>query len=441
MTVSLVNDVSGEQTHLLAVLYCDVSRADEPAFAPVDLTVGRESQFRSIRALAAEFGGREAKTSAGGWVATFTSTVEALVCARALSSMAGWQAGGPSLSGGLSAGEVIDDPIGIGGGPVREAISLCRRALPEQILVADPLQVVVAPETARSFASAPRGAVAERWRGGRPLRLVAPPAPANVGPPAPGLRLRLNVLGWVQLEALSYEDGDPPLRQALMRGSQARAVLSMLALRRGPVHKEELAELLWTDTLPDHWEGAIRGLITKIRRFLDDGGLPSREVLVAEGGYYELHLPSGVTVDRDDATTLIAESEAALADGHPDVAAARARQAASILERRVLSGQDNTWFDQVRAELAHDQLAALDLWARADLAAGNIEGAKRAATETLALDPYRESSYRLLMQAHSASGSRGEALRTYEQCRRMLAEELGVGPASQTQALYLHLLG
>jgi DNA-binding SARP family transcriptional activator len=440
MTVSLVNDVSGERTHLLAVLYCDISRADEPAFAPLDLTVGRESQFRSIRALAAEFGGREAKTSAGGWAATFTSTVEALLCARALSSMAGWQAGGPSLSGGLSAGEIIDDPIGIGGGPVREAISLCRQALPEQILVADPLKVVVAQETARSFASAPRGAVAGGRRG-RPLRLLSPLAPAPILTPAPGLRLRLNVLGWVQLEVLTYEDGDPPLRQALMRGSQARAVLSMLALRRGPVHKEELAELLWTDTLPDHWEGAIRGLITKIRRFLDDGGLASREVLVAEGGYYELHPPSGVTVDRDDATTLIADSEAALADGHPDVAAARARQAATILERRLLSGQNNTWFDQVRAELAHDQLAALDLCARADLAGGNVEGAKRAATEALALDPYRESSYRLLMQAHSAAGSRGEALRTYEQCRRMLAEELGVGPASQTQALYLHLLG
>ena len=91
--------------------------------------------------------------------------------------------------------------------------------------------------------------------------------------------------------------------------------------------------------------------------------------------------------------------------------------------------------------MSHDRLAALELLARADLEAGNVEGARQAAAKALALDPYRESSYRLLMQAHAAGGSRGEALRTYERCRRMLADELGVGPATQTQTLYVQLLG
>ncbi|MDQ1355835.1 MAG: Bacterial transcriptional activator domain, partial [Acidimicrobiaceae bacterium] len=34
-----------------------------------------------------------------------------------------------------------------------------------------------------------------------------------------------------------------------------------------------------------------------------------------------------------------------------------------------------------------------------------------------------------------------EALRAYERCRRMLADDLGVAPAAQTQALYIELLG
>jgi DNA-binding SARP family transcriptional activator len=34
------------------------------------------------------------------------------------------------------------------------------------------------------------------------------------------------------------------------------------------------------------------------------------------------------------------------------------------------------------------------------------------------------------------SGRRDEALRQYESCRRSLREELGVGPARETQALY-----
>jgi len=483
MTVSVVNDIAGEQTRLLAVLYCDVSPDEEGGWAGLEIALWRENHFRAARELVVEYGGREATTAAGGWAATFLSTVEALLCARALSSLVGSQIGGPSLSGGLSAGEVIHGPLGIRGGPVHEAISLCWRALPRQVLVADPLKVVVAPETARSFASAcpdteavdmglgmrswsrtmPQGPDdagalrrGRRGRDGRTGRLMSLESPLRLlttgddeGPgtvilaPEPTTEhlLRLNVLGWVKLEAMPRMGGPQTLCPAFLRGCQARDVLSMLALRRGPVHKAELAELLWPDALPDHWEGAIRGLVTKIRRFLAAGGVADREVLVAEGGYYELRLPVGVTVDRDDATGLVAEAKVAQAAGRSADAAAGARQAVAILERRLQSGDSHPWFDQVRAELAIELLAALDLWAGADLAAGNTEGTKRATTEALAIDPYRESSYRLLMQAHSAAGSRAEALRTYEQCRRRLADELGVGPAPQTQALYIHLLG
>ena len=215
----------------------------------------------------------------------------------------------------------------------------------------------------------------------------------------------------------------------------------MLALRRGPVHKEEIAELLWPSSRPGHWEGALRGLVTKVRRFLDDGGLPGRDTLLSDDGFYELRLPKGVSVDRDVASALVASAEAAIAADQPEHAVALIRRAVPILERRLLSGRDDAWFDQVREELGRERVRALELWARAELAIGGIEAAKRAATETLAQDPYRESGYRLLMEAHAAAGSRGEALRTYEKCRKTLAEDLGVVPAPQTEALYLRLLG
>jgi len=517
--VSLVTDISDAQVEQLAVLYCDINPADGDNSTESEVGLWRVNYFRAAGEVAADYGGHEATTPAGGWAATFCSTVDALMCAQALASLVGWYAGGPSLSGGLSAGDVIHEPSGINGRPVWEAVALCRQALPRQVLVADPLKVVVAADTARSFApsslevsSLQAAALTEPtpepdgpWPGAPMPRIVASPprrsrhlphghtgrgsghldthargerlvsesalrlltrgdhevrtAPTTATPttalpaggpsplhspsaPAPPeaetdiTRLRLTVLGWVQIEA-----EEPSQRCCILRGSQARAVVSMLALRRGPVHKEELAELLWPAGLPEHWEGAIRGLVTKIRRFLEEGGLPARDTLVAEGGYYELRLPEGVTVDRDAAGALAGSATTALADGRYDEAVRMAHGAVTILERRLMSGLDNSWFDQVRAELAHERLAALELWARAELKSGNLEGAKRAATEALALDPYRECSYRLLMEAHAVAGSRGEALRIYERCRRMLAEDLGVGPAAQTQALYLHLLG
>jgi DNA-binding SARP family transcriptional activator len=486
--VSLVDNISGEQSQLLAVLYCDICARDARTSAESEIALWRARYQHGAVVLAAEYNGHETSAAAFGWALTFDSTIDALLCARELSSLVGRQRGGPSLSGGLSAGAVTRDAFGIGGVAVGEAIALCRRALPWQVLIADPLKMVVSERNARSFApavtgviadidSGPFGATVDRYGWRAPsLRLVTTNDPvaseataqisASVGtvvlrpttvppvthradlprtlPAATGERAgdlasnqtRLNILGWVQLDS-----EDSARHPVVLRGTQARTVLSMLALRRGPVHREELADMLWPGGMPGHWEGALRGLITKVRRFLDAGGLASKEVLVGDGGYYELRLPPGATVDRDHARALTSQAEQALSTGRSSEAVALACQAAAILERQLLSGPNDAWFDQVRAELAHDRMVALELWARADLAAGGTDGAIRAATEALALDPYRESSFRLLMQAHSSAGSRGEALRTYEQCRRMLAEELGVGPSPQTQALYIHLLG
>jgi predicted ATPase/DNA-binding SARP family transcriptional activator len=53
----------------------------------------------------------------------------------------------------------------------------------------------------------------------------------------------------------------------------------------------------------------------------------------------------------------------------------------------------------------------------------------------LALDPYRESAHRQLMTLLARTGQRSAALTHYETCRRLLADELGVEPAAETQAL------
>ena len=57
------------------------------------------------------------------------------------------------------------------------------------------------------------------------------------------------------------------------------------------------------------------------------------------------------------------------------------------------------------------------------------------------LDPYREASYVQLMRVHMSQGNRADALRAYEQCRDLLASDLGVNPSSQTEAAYREALG
>ncbi len=66
----------------------------------------------------------------------------------------------------------------------------------------------------------------------------------------------------------------------------------------------------------------------------------------------------------------------------------------------------------------------------------SYEQVRKAARRQLELDPWREAAHRQLMRALHLSGERTAALAQYQRCRRILAEELGVEPEEETQALY-----
>ncbi|MCA3575377.1 MAG: hypothetical protein IOC86_15775, partial [Aestuariivirga sp.] len=165
------------------------------------------------------------------------------------------------------------------------------------------------------------------------------------------------------------------------------------------------------------------------------------------------------------------------------------RQALAVL-RKELKGQDSSFFAATDAAFAlhpeHVEIdteallagargatrqsleAAMDLWRGpflADVKAGEpeieqwlrerreyftgkyigvmdrlvplLEGQRRieVAKQLVQADTLREASHRHLMEAYLAAGERPLALRHYESLRKLLKEELGVEPSSETQAL------
>lgn len=58
----------------------------------------------------------------------------------------------------------------------------------------------------------------------------------------------------------------------------------------------------------------------------------------------------------------------------------------------------------------------------------------------MALEPFREAGYRLLMRVQAGAGDRASALRVYERCRSLLSEEMGADPSPETQRPYLEIL-
>ena len=116
------------------------------------------------------------------------------------------------------------------------------------------------------------------------------------------------------------------------------------------------------------------------------------------------------------------------------------KTAATLLAQSFLPGEDGAWVEEKRCEFAELRSRALSVLADASLRSGDAREAVQWAEQTIALAPFRESGYRCLMEAHVASGNRAEALRVYEQCRRLLADELGTYPSPETESIYRELL-
>jgi predicted ATPase/DNA-binding SARP family transcriptional activator len=247
--------------------------------------------------------------------------------------------------------------------------------------------------------------------------------------------IRILLAGRVAVEA----DGEPVDEGGLGRLGRL-ALAYLVAERNRPATRTELAELLWGDDLPRSWETSLRGVALRLRGLLSAAGLPG-DVLTSALGCWQLLLPPETEVDVEVAAGDLARAEAALAQGRPEEARAAAGRAAAVAGRGFLLETDGPWVERRQADLRELHLRALEAVADADARLADWAGALRAAEEAVSVEPFRESAHLRLMQAHAGAGNRGEALRAYERCRRVLAEELGVNPSPATEAAYLSLLG
>jgi DNA-binding SARP family transcriptional activator len=110
-------------------------------------------------------------------------------------------------------------------------------------------------------------------------------------------------------------------RQLVLHGSQPRIVLAVLVLHRGqPVTADELAAALWPRTRSAHWEGAVRGVISKVRSFLHELGV-SAPVLDNIGHTYRLVCDDHVYIDLWKGESELEVARAHLLAGRSDAAA------------------------------------------------------------------------------------------------------------------------
>lgn len=210
-------------------------------------------------------------------------------------------------------------------------------------------------------------------------------------------------------------------------GRQGRLLFAFLAVNRNrTLLRDELIAALW----PDGRDGGLAPLLSKLRHI----------VPVEEN---RLQLPPGAWVDVEAAGDAVHRAESAVALGDFHRAWGPSQVAMFVSSRVFIPGEDAAWIDEVRRSLAALHLRALETYAHAGLGIGGTElsAAVRAGRELVRLEPYRETGYRILMQALAGEGNDAEALRVYDGLRRLLHDELGTAPSAPTQELHRMLLG
>ncbi len=241
---------------------------------------------------------------------------------------------------------------------------------------------------------------------------------------------------------MAIECGDHLVRERQFPGRQGRLAFAFLAANRHrSVPREELLGAIWSDDVPARTDAAMDAILSKLRALLKSAGLdPTAAGIAVSGGTIALELPAQTWVDVETAANARDEAEGALRRDDRGAAWSLANVAVVISRRPFLPDAEAPWIESQRNALRSIHMRALQCLVTVSAANGESSLAIQHAGEMVALDPFKETAYQLLMKMHAAVGDRAEALRVFAKCRELLRDELGVGPSPQTEAVYLEIL-
>ena len=192
-------------------------------------------------------------------------------------------------------------------------------------------------------------------------------------------------------------------------------------------------EGLWGDAAPRGADVTLRSHVSHVRRHL--AGVARGDALTTGPAGYRLVVPTG-QVDVDRFEQLVGLGQEALGLGRATRAAAHVREALGLWRGRPFAELDDV--DAAGLEVARLEelrLTAREVLAAAELAAGRHREVVGELEALVAAHPFHERFCALLMVALYRSGRQAEALEAFAGARSRLADELGLDPGPELQAL------
>jgi DNA-binding SARP family transcriptional activator len=218
---------------------------------------------------------------------------------------------------------------------------------------------------------------------------------------------------------------------------KSQALFKILVTERGRfVPAERLMNYLWPDLPPKRAQNNLWVTMSQVRRALQPDlprRAPSDFVLTRREGY-TFSQDSDHWLDVDEFTSQVQAAHQA-GEGTARIQAFEA--ARQLYHGDYLEADPyEEWALAAREELRRSYLSLLADLAEAYARQGRYRRAISLCHESLALENADEPVYRHLMLYHFRAGELSAALKSYDECCRVLREELDVEPMPETTALF-----
>jgi DNA-binding SARP family transcriptional activator len=224
---------------------------------------------------------------------------------------------------------------------------------------------------------------------------------------------------------------EPDLRGLRPR---ARTLLRFLALHAGrPVHREEIVDALWPNLGHDAGIRNLQVTVSNLRVPLEPGARRGTSQLIPrQGESYLLALPPGSSSDVRAFDRAIEDGRRARRARLLD-AATEALRAALALYAGDLLPEDGPadWVVGPRERYRQEAAEAAGALAEVELELGRLEAAIEAARRSLAIDSFRDASWRVLVEASQRAGNAASATRARQAYNGVL-RSLGVVRPQET---------
>ncbi|MGA5900038.1 BTAD domain-containing putative transcriptional regulator [Streptomyces venetus] len=228
-------------------------------------------------------------------------------------------------------------------------------------------------------------------------------------------------------------------RPVALGHAKQRCVLAVLLCDAGRVvSAERLIDRVWGENPPGSVRNIVSGYVGRLRTALRSSGAPGVRLARSSGGYLLDVGPEQVDVHRF--RRLVTEARTASDAGRHGAAADLLGDALAQWSGEALAGLTGVWVEETRAGLVDEHLTAELQYHALGLRLGRPGQALERLRQLFAAHPLDERVVRHLMTALYRGGRQAEALETYEDTRRRLAEELGVDPGPELRTLHRGIL-